>query len=377
MRNNELITFSNEVFGSVRAVTIDEESWFVGKDIAEALGYADTNKAVKQHVDKEDLKVCNRKGYADLYPTLWDNENDFANKVLINESGIYSLIFGSQLDSAKAFKKWVKEILKQLRTTGVVILESATEEAIDYQAKYGRYRIRKTFTESTDIRATYEEYASLSKIERDAKRIDNKDRIKNCKTILDVIEIKLAENVTTMRGSEVLALRELALDVQTDITRLHNKMNSGIKSAMTKKIQQLEEENEELKNQIDEDDFYFIDRHPFSFNFQYSYSSNGVVKSAAYCRWINNLHLEKFLPEEYPGVDFAQPIRITLMYGHRKGMDTINFSKSIIDQISQYYSFNDSLVVECVESLHGYVDNYSDGYIYVKIENIDDPDQEQ
>lgn len=368
-KNNEMIIFNSKEFGQVRTVSINDESYFVGKDVAEALGYADTNKAVKQHVDKEDLKVCNRKGYGDLYPTLWDNENDFANKVLINESGVYSLIFGSQLDSAKAFKKWVKEILKQLRTTGVVILEHATEEAIDYQTKYGRYRIRKTFSESTDMRATYEEYASLSKIERDAKRIDNKDRIKNCKTILDVIETRLAENVTTMRGSEVLALRELALDIQSDITRLHNKANGGIKSAQTKKIQQLEEELA-MTQDDNEDDFYFIDRHPFSFNFQYSYSSNGVVKSAAYCRWINNLNLEEYLPEDMPDVDFTQPMRITLLYGHRKGMDTINFSKSIIDQVAQYYDFDDELVVECSESLHEYVNNYNDGYIYLKIENV-------
>lgn len=363
-----LITFTNKMFGSVRVVTIDEESWFVGKDVAEALGYVDTNKAVKQHVDKEDLKVCNRKGYDVLYPELWDNENDFANKILINESGIYSLIFGSQLDSAKAFKKWVKEILKQLRTTGVVILENATDEAIDYQSKYGRYRIRKTFNESTDMRATYEEYASLSKIERDAKRIDNKERIKNCKTILDVIETKLAENITTMRGSEVLALRELALDVQEDITRLYNKMNSGIKSAQTKRIQQLEEELESVQD--DEDDFYFIDSHPYSENYMYSYSSNGVVKSASYFRWINNLHLEKYLPKVYPGVDFTKQLKITLLYGHRRGMDTINFGKSIIDQIADYYSFDDSLIQVAVESLHDYVEDYNSGYIYVKIENI-------
>ena len=110
--DNKLKIFENKEFGSVRVIEIDNEPWFVGKDVAEILGYKDVNRAVKQHIDKEDLKVCNRKGYGDLYPILWHNENDFANKVLINESGLYSLILSSELSSAKKFKKWVtKEVL--------------------------------------------------------------------------------------------------------------------------------------------------------------------------------------------------------------------------------------------------------------------------
>ena len=114
--NSPVSVFDNEEFGKIRTLIINDEPWFVGKDIAEALGYRHVNRAVRQHVDKEDLKALSRKGWGDSYPTLWTNKNDFANKVLINESGVYSLIFSSELESAKKFKRWVtSEVLPSIR----------------------------------------------------------------------------------------------------------------------------------------------------------------------------------------------------------------------------------------------------------------------
>ena len=94
--SKDITIFNNELFGSVRTMMINDNPWFVGKDIAEALGYKDANKAVKDHVDKEDLKACSRKAYADLAPSLWTNKNDFSDKIFINESGVYALIFGAK-----------------------------------------------------------------------------------------------------------------------------------------------------------------------------------------------------------------------------------------------------------------------------------------
>ena len=102
---NELQIFNNSEFGEVRVLEINNEPWFVGKDVAEVLGYKDINRAVKQHVAAEDLQACNYKAYGDLYPSLWNNINDFSNKILINESGLYDLIFASELPSAKKFKR--------------------------------------------------------------------------------------------------------------------------------------------------------------------------------------------------------------------------------------------------------------------------------
>lgn len=104
---NNLTVFNNEQFGSVRTVQIDGEPWLVGKDVAEALGYANPQKAIRDHVDDEDKTL---------------NESFTVNgtqAVLINESGLYALVVGSKLPSAKAFKRWVtSEVLPSIRKTG-------------------------------------------------------------------------------------------------------------------------------------------------------------------------------------------------------------------------------------------------------------------
>lgn len=104
---NELQVFSNPEFGQVRTLTIEEEPWFVGKDVAVALRYTNPQKAVRDHVEPEDRTV---------------NESFTVNgtmATLINESGLYALIFGSKLESAKRFKHWVThDVLPAIRKTG-------------------------------------------------------------------------------------------------------------------------------------------------------------------------------------------------------------------------------------------------------------------
>lgn len=122
---NSLQIFESQEFGSIRTVTIDGEPWFVGKDIAEALGYGDGNKkskaltnAISDHVDGDDKKLMPYeffKGYqnGDL------KDISHYGATIINESGMYALIFGSKLPSAKKFKHWVtSEVLPAIRKTG-------------------------------------------------------------------------------------------------------------------------------------------------------------------------------------------------------------------------------------------------------------------
>ena len=105
---NDLQIFSNEEFGQVRTVALDSGFWFVGKDVANALGYSNSRDAIATHVEPEDKGV--RK-----FDTLGGKQN----LVIINESGLYSLIFGSRLKSAKRFKRWVTaEVLPALHKTG-------------------------------------------------------------------------------------------------------------------------------------------------------------------------------------------------------------------------------------------------------------------
>lgn len=110
---NDIQIFNNPQFGSVRTIGTPEEPWFCATDVCKALGYANGRKAIADHIDEGDVTKRDT-------PTT----NQFGSEVIIqmtyvNESGLYALIFGSKLPSAKAFKKWVtSEVLPSIRKTG-------------------------------------------------------------------------------------------------------------------------------------------------------------------------------------------------------------------------------------------------------------------
>lgn len=109
---NELKIFENPAFGQVRIVERDGEPWFVGKDVAQALGYSDTADALKKHVDEEDKELLK----PGEMPTL--KMSNFG-AYIINESGLYSLVLSSKLPTAKAFKRWItSEVIPSIRKTG-------------------------------------------------------------------------------------------------------------------------------------------------------------------------------------------------------------------------------------------------------------------
>ena len=112
--------FNNPSFGSVRAFADEKgEPWFYGNDVAKILGYSDLDKAIRDRVDEEDRKSLKYKASAKIAGSLWTNPNDFSSKIVITESGVYSLVFGSNLPSARQFERWVtKEVLPSIRKTG-------------------------------------------------------------------------------------------------------------------------------------------------------------------------------------------------------------------------------------------------------------------
>lgn len=107
-----LKVFKNEEFGPVRATTINNEPWFVGKDVATVLGYRDISSAILSHVDEEDRVNSKTQG-------CFAVELGQRGSWLINESGLYSLILSSKLPNAKKFKRWVtSDVLPSIRKTG-------------------------------------------------------------------------------------------------------------------------------------------------------------------------------------------------------------------------------------------------------------------
>ena len=115
---NEIEIFKNEEFGEVRTLTVNNEPMFVGKDVALALGYKDTVNALKLHVDEED-----KMGWQITTPS-----RGVQNATIINESGVYSLVFSSKLSDAKKFKHWVtSEVLPTIRKTGGYMISKADD----------------------------------------------------------------------------------------------------------------------------------------------------------------------------------------------------------------------------------------------------------
>lgn len=122
---NELKAFNNPDFGTIRTLEMNGEPWFVGKDVAEVLGYSDTAQAIRKHTDTEEKGVVEMTTPGGRQPIT-----------IINESGLYSLILSSKLPTAKKFKRWVtSEVLPSIRKTGGYIAGQETMTADELMAK--------------------------------------------------------------------------------------------------------------------------------------------------------------------------------------------------------------------------------------------------
>lgn len=118
--NNEIKIFENEMFGKVRIIEKDGNPWFVGKDVAEILGYQNGSRDINRHVDKEDI--------------LKDKVSDgrqMKETILINESGLYCLVLSSKLPVAKAFRRWVtNEVIPSIRKHHAYMTDDTLEKAL-------------------------------------------------------------------------------------------------------------------------------------------------------------------------------------------------------------------------------------------------------
>ena len=117
---NELKVFDNPEFGEIRTVDIDNEPWFVGKDVAAALGYVEPTKAAREKVDPED------RGVSEI-----DTPSGTQQMTIINESGLYALVLSSKLPTARAFKRWIThDVIPSIRKHGAYMTPEKLQEAI-------------------------------------------------------------------------------------------------------------------------------------------------------------------------------------------------------------------------------------------------------
>ena len=144
---NELQLFTNERFGSVRMVYLNGQPFFVGKDVADILGYSNARDAMVRHVDLEDKKSV----------VIHDGIPGNPNQVVINESGLYSLILGSKLPTAKQFKHWItSEVLPSIHKHGLY----ATDELLSDPDLFIR-----VLTELKESRAKAKELETLNAVQ--------------------------------------------------------------------------------------------------------------------------------------------------------------------------------------------------------------------
>ena len=143
MQNNIQI-FENKELGKIRATEINGQPWFVGKDVANILGYKNAREAVREHVDGED-----RMGEKYATPYILDGMGRIQYPIWINESGLYSLILSSKLKKAKQFKRWVtSEVLPSIRTHGAYITDD-TLKRMREDSEYTTELIQKLSDEKT------------------------------------------------------------------------------------------------------------------------------------------------------------------------------------------------------------------------------------
>ena len=383
--SNNITIFNNELFGSVRTMMIDEKWYFVGRDIAEALGYKDPSSTISKHckhVEKTTIEApC-------------QNGNVVKTQVsLIPESDVYRLIIKSKLPEAEKFEEWVMdEVLPQLRMSGVYITESATQEAIDYQTLYGKNRIYNTFLNTVDLEAEYQRFYEMSKAERKARHINNDIRITCSKIVQKAIADRMALSLTEVPASKLLAMKELSEQIQVDITKLSNKANGGFKANMTKKIKaqqqqlkfmeteltearnqynELYEEHRRIQEQGEDAELIEISYSGFSNNDMYDYIDGKVRRTQRYNNWINNFPTDSIdmLSED---VDFDKPMACELYFDHGKRFDVHNFIKPMLDMIARANNKDDRNIrkVSCVTN-EFVDDHYKEGKIYLKLYNIE------
>lgn len=182
MANEMVKVFENKEFGRVRTVIINGEPWFVGKDVALVLGYSKPLDAIARHVDEDDS----------VKHGLTDSLGRNQETILINESGVYSLIFGSKLSIAKSFKRWVtSEVLPNIRKTGTYQLMDS------YMIDDPVERAKRWIEEQEEKKALER------KIEEDKPKVEFADHVADTSDCIDISTLaKLAkkENIKIGRN---------------------------------------------------------------------------------------------------------------------------------------------------------------------------------
>ena len=179
--SNEIKIFENEEFGSIRTLEINGKPYFVGKDVTDILGYQNGSRDINRHVDEDDREKV----------MIFDGNQD-KESIIINESGLYSLILSSKLPNAKKFKRWVtSDVLPAIRKTG----------SYSIQSKPDSYTIEDPAARARRWAEEYEEKKALeAKIEEQKPLVEYAEHIQASK---DVIDMKSMAKLASKNGIKI------------------------------------------------------------------------------------------------------------------------------------------------------------------------------
>lgn len=195
--DNQIKVFDNSDFGEIRTIVVNDEIWFVGKDVAVALGYSNPSKAVINHVDDEDKRF-------EMVPVSDSQNGNLVKTAFINESGMYSLVLSSKLPKAKEFKRWVtKEILPSVRKHGGYIINQ--EQMTDKEL------LAKAVIVSQSVIAERDKRITQLQAENECQRQIIED-FKPIKQYVDII----------LDSKESLAITQIAKDYDLTAYQLNN-----------------------------------------------------------------------------------------------------------------------------------------------------------
>lgn len=217
--NNKISVFHNEEFGEVRTMVIDNEPWFVGKDVAETLGYGNPRDAVSKHVDDEDK----RDGVA-----IRDSIGREQCPVFINESGLYSLVLKSQLPTAKKFKHWVtSEVLPSIRKTGTYVEPSVSSDYLFLLAESMRQKEQEIARLSTENQIQAEVIADYT------PKIQYLDTIINSGDALATTQIAADYGMSANKLNKILHSAGIQRNVNGQWILYHKHMGMGYTKSET------------------------------------------------------------------------------------------------------------------------------------------------
>ena len=357
-KENLLTKFTNEEFGELRVLTIDEEPMFVGKELVEKLGYdisgtTSYSKYIKKYCDEEDFMKMNNSNL-ELFGI-----SDLGRKggYLVNESGMYSLILGSDLPSAKNFKRWVtKEVLPSIRKHGAYIGENADENYVNNELRFGNKTTIKTFANSDPavVNKLYSEFKEYI----DTEYKNNTDVRKSRYSSVEKGLTRLLENVSTNVDNIGLCynVQKLRYEVLSDIKILGNRISGGKRAGLTRKNNKLNKEINSLKSDIEAlkpisfDEMVRVDNYAISkndLNDSCIDSMTGkpkICSTREYKGW--KYYFKKAMDEAnirklFSHIDWNKPVEISYAVTCHEKNDIGNFIDALQDVVQDYFHCDD------------------------------------